>query len=266
VTDPEDAPARSTELVQSLKRGLSVLLAFDAYHPKLTLSDVARETGLTRATARRFLLTLVDLGYVRSDGREFALRPKVMELSYAFLSSMGLPEIALPHMEQLVSRVLESCSISVLDGTDVRYIARVPTQRIMSVSINLGTRFPAYATSMGRVLLAAQTDDWLDEYFREAAPFEQITNRTLTDPGKLRVAIAQAASRGYCVVDQELEVGLRSVAVPLHDASGAVIGAMNTSVHASRSSVDTIRRELLPPLLATALAIDEDLRISHLVL
>src|SRR5579875_457972 len=145
-----DAPTRSGEFVQSLDRGLAVIRAFDAQHPELTLSDVARATGLTRAAARRFLHTLVELGYVRSDGRLFALRPKILELGYAYLSSLSLPEIALPHLEQLVERVHESSSVSVLDGDEVVYVARVPTKRIMAVSISVGTRFPAYATSMGR--------------------------------------------------------------------------------------------------------------------
>ena len=143
------------EFVQSLERGLAVIRAFDADNPELTLSDVARITGLTRAAARRFLHTLVELGYMRSDGRKFALRPRILELGYAFLSSLSLPEMALPHLEQLVEKVHESSSVSVLDGNEVVYVARVPTKRIMRIAISVGTHFPAYATSMGRVLLAA---------------------------------------------------------------------------------------------------------------
>ena len=136
------------DFVQSLERGLAVIRAFDADHPQLTLSEVARATGLTRAAARRFLLTLVELGYVRTDGRLFALRPRVLELGYAYLSSLSLPEVALPHLEALVAEVHESSSLSVLDGEDVVYVARVPTKRIMTVAISVGTHFPAYATSM----------------------------------------------------------------------------------------------------------------------
>ncbi|GAB3905981.1 hypothetical protein GCM10027612_76470 [Microbispora bryophytorum subsp. camponoti] len=142
------------EHVQSLARGLAVIRAFDAASPELTLSEVARKTGLTRAAARRFLLTLAGLGYVRTDGRLFSLSPRVLELGYAYLSSLSLPEVALPHLERLAAEVHESASVSVLDDTDIVYVARVPTARIMRVTIAIGTRFPAYCTSMGRVLLA----------------------------------------------------------------------------------------------------------------
>src|SRR4051812_1726113 len=152
------------DFVQSLERGLAVIRAFDADHPQLTLSEVARATDLTRAAARRFLLTLVELGYVSTDGKQFSLRPRVLELGYAYLSSQSLPEIAAPHLESLVSQVHESSSVSVLDGHEVVYVARVPTKRIMTVTIAVGTRFPAYATSMGRVLLAAKPDEALDAY------------------------------------------------------------------------------------------------------
>ena len=150
--------------VQSLARGLAVIRAFDETRPEMTLSDVARATDLSRAAARRFLHTLVQLGYVWTDGRLFALTPRVLELGFAYLSSVSLPEIAQPHLERLVSRVHESASVSVLDGDDIVYIARVPTSRIMTVSINIGTRFPAYATSMGRVLLANLPAERLDEF------------------------------------------------------------------------------------------------------
>src|SRR5690606_6192710 len=145
--------SREPHFVRSLERGLAVIRAFDAEHPELTLSEVARICDLTRATARRFLLTLVDLGYVRTDGRRFSLTPRVLELGYAYLSSVSLPEIAEPHLELLVAQVRESASLCVLDGEDIVYLCRVPTSRIMTVSINVGTRLPAFATSMGRVLL-----------------------------------------------------------------------------------------------------------------
>ena len=156
--------ARSTDFVQSLERGLAVIRAFDAEHPDLSLSDVARATGLPRAAARRFLLTLVDLGYVRTNGKLFSLRPRILELGYAYLSAIALPDVAQPHMESLAATVHESCSLSVLDGGDITYVARVPTRRIMTVAINVGTRFPAYATSMGRVLLAGLSPAELDDY------------------------------------------------------------------------------------------------------
>jgi IclR family pca regulon transcriptional regulator len=251
--------ARTPEFVQSLERGLAVIRAFDAEHPQLTLSEVARVTGLTRAAARRFLLTLVELGYVRTDGRLFSLRPRILELGYAYLSSLSLPEVAQPHMETLVAQVHESCSMSVLDGDEVVYVARVPTKRIMTVGISVGTRFPAYATSMGRVLLAAQSAEWLDEYLAKAE-LRPLTRRTITDPAKLRAVLAKIAAQGYAIVDQELEEGLRSLAAPIHGDNGSVIAALNVSAHASRGSSEVIRKELLPPLLAAAKRMEEDLR------
>ena len=249
----------SGEFVQSLSRGLAVIRAFDAEHPELTLSEVARATGLARAATRRFLHTLVELGYMRTDGRRFALRPKILELGYAYLSSLSLPEVAMPHLEQLVEKVHESSSVSVLDGDEVVYVARVATKRIMTVAIAVGTRFPAYATSMGRILLAGQSDDWLDGYLASAR-LSALTPHTIHDPGGLRAELARTRRQGWALVDQELEEGLRSAAAPIRDASGQVIAAVNVSTPASRRSLDEIRHELLPPLLATADAIAEDLR------
>ncbi len=248
-----------TEFVQSLERGLAVIRAFDADNPELTLSDVARITGLTRAAARRFLHTLVELGYMRTDGRRFALRPRILELGYAFLSSLSLPEMALPHLEQLVEKVHESSSVSVLDGDEVVYVARVPTKRIMTVAIAVGTRFPAYATSMGRVLLAGQADAWLDEYLCNA-DLKPLTGRTIHDPQLLRRELERIRGQGYALVDQELEDGLRALAAPIRDAEGAVIAAVNVSTPAHRRSLDAVRRDLLSPLLTTAERIEEDLR------
>jgi IclR family pca regulon transcriptional regulator len=251
------AKQRSSDFVQSLERGLAVIRAFDAEHAELTLSDVARATDLTRAAARRFLHTLVDLGYVRTDGRLFALRPRVLELGYSFLSSMSLPELALPHMEQLSATIHESCSVAVLDADDIVYVARVVTRRIMTVAINVGTRFPAYATSMGRVLLAHQPDDWLEHYL-SVTTLEPITPKTVTDPAQLRRDLERVRAQGYCVVDQELEIGLRSMAVPIRAASGQVIAAMNVSLHVSRGSIDAARREMLPLMQDCARAIETD--------
>ncbi|MFW6204254.1 MAG: IclR family transcriptional regulator [Actinomycetota bacterium] len=243
--------------VQSLARGLAVIRAFDADHPELSLSDVARMTGLNRAAARRFLHTLVELEYVRTDGRRFSLGPRVLELGYSYLSSLTLPELALPAMERLVERVHESCSMAVLDGGEVVYVARVPTKRIMSVTISVGTRFPAYATSMGRVLLAHQPSDWLDSYLATAR-LEPLTPRTVTDPERLREILDQVRSDGYCLVDEELEVGLRSMAAPIRGKQGRVLAAINVSAHISRGPAELIRKDLLPPLLDTAHEISND--------
>ncbi|MEY9213276.1 helix-turn-helix domain-containing protein [Thermobifida halotolerans] len=252
---------RSEHFVQSLERGLMVIRAFSPEAPSMTLSEVARATGLTRAAARRFLLTLVDLGYVRTDGRHFALTPRVLELGYAYLSSAGLPEVALPHLERLVAEVHESSSVSVLDGDDVVYVARVPTSRIMTVAINVGTRFPAYATSMGRVLLSGRSPAELEAYLARVE-LRRLTPHTVDSVDRLRAAIERAGSQGWAIVDQELEEGLRSVAAPIRDRRGGVVAAVNVSAHAPRTSVEDIRRDLLPPLLAAAARIETDLEIA----
>lgn len=253
-----DKPPQSSDFVQSLERGLAVIRAFDAEHRELALSDVARSTGLTRAAARRFLLTLVKLGYVNFSHGRFSLRPRVLELGYAYLSSLSLPEVALPHMEALVAGVNESCSISVLDDTDIVYVARVPTRRIMSITLAVGTRLPAFVTSMGRVLLAGLPDDELAERLEriEVAP---LTAHTVTDKDALGTILETVRRQGYAATDQELEEGLRSLAVPLRNASGNVIAALNLSVHASRTSMAALRRDFLPLALRAAAAIEEDL-------
>lgn len=253
-----DELERQSHHVQSLGRGLSVIRAFDEAHSELTLSEVAREVGLTRAAARRFLLTLVDLGYVRSDGRRFSLTPRVLELGYSYLSSLTLPELAQPHLEQLSAEVHESSSVSVLDDTAVVYVARVATSRIMSVAINVGTRFPAYATSMGRVLLAGLDDDEIEARLA-SHELQALTDKTVTDRRKLRAELDRIRSQGWAIVDQELEAGLRSVAAPIHDRHNRVVAAVNLSTHAGRTTLDRMRKELLPPLRRTAGAIAADL-------
>lgn len=250
---------RGADFVQSLERGLAVIRAFDGEHPSLTLSEVSRRSGLSRATARRFLLTLVELGYVHNDGGEFSLRPSVLDLGFAYLSSMGLPEVALPHMEALVATLQESSSMSVLDGGDVIYVARVPTRRrIMAVSIAVGTRFPAHATSMGRVLLAHLGPAELDAYLA-STELTRLTSATVHDETALRRVLGVVRERGYAVVDQELEEGLRSAAAPVHGSGGEVVAAVNVSVHASRATVEDIEERLVPPLLDTVARISADL-------
>jgi IclR family transcriptional regulator, pca regulon regulatory protein len=255
----DEAPARNSDYVQSLDRGLAVIRAFGPDREQLSLSEVAHATGLTRAAARRFLLTLVSLGYVRSDDRKFSLRPRVLELGYAYLSGLALPDVAAPHMEELVARLHESSSISVLDGGQVVYVVRVPTKRIMTVAISVGTRFPAYATSMGRVLLADLPEQERERYLAEG-PFAPLTDRTVTDPGRLRELLAQVAEQGYALVDQELEEGLRAVAVPIHGAPDVGTAAINVSAHASRVSVAAVHEQILPALRETAAQIEADLR------
>jgi IclR family transcriptional regulator, pca regulon regulatory protein len=257
----ERAQQRNSDYVQSLERGLAVIRAFGAEHPELRLSDVARATGLTRAAARRFLLTLVELGYVRQDGNAFSLRPRVLELGYAYLSALSLPEVAQPHMEALVGEVNESSSVAVLDDLDIVYVVRVPTQRIMTITIAVGTRLPAYATSMGRVLLAGLEPAALAERL-ERIEIERLTPTTVPDLKALRKRIDEVRDAGWAAVDQELEQGVRSAAVPIRDATEGVVAALNVSVHATRMTMQALRRRVVPKLLRTAEAIEVDLRAA----
>lgn len=249
---------RDAGVVRAFERGLSVIRALSEPPAGQTLADVARTTGMTRAAARRFLTTLVALGYARHDGRRFSLTPRTLELGYAYLSSLGLPEIAQPHLQDLVARVQESSSISVLDGTSIVYVVREPTRRIMSVALNVGTRLPAHITSMGRVLLAS-----LDPPSLEAAiadlELEAHTQRTITDLDGLRTELDKVRRQGWAIVDQELEIGLRSVAAPIRDPGGAVVAAVNISTHANRTPLERMRAELLPRLLETAQRIGREL-------
>ena len=254
----DNSAGDSGEFVQSLERGLSVIRAFDADHPRLTLSEVAAAAGLSRAAARRFLHTLVRLGYMRTADGRFELRPKILELGYAYLSSRTLPEVALPHLEELVQQVHESSSVSELDGGDVVYLARVPTKRIMAVAISVGTRFPAYATSMGRVLLAAQPAPWLDSYLSSVS-LHHLTDHTITTENGLRQELGKIRTQGWALVDQELEEGLRSLAAPVRDPDGSVVAAVNLATHVGRRSLDSIIADLLSPLLDTAARIERDL-------
>jgi IclR family pca regulon transcriptional regulator len=194
---------------------------------------------------------------VRGDGRLFALTPRVLDLGYAYLSSLSLPEIAEPHLQDLAATVHESSSMSVLDGDEIVYVARVPTKRIMTVAISVGTRFPAYATSMGRVLLAGLEPRALGERLG-GAQLPSLTPSTLTDPMAISAEVERVRRQGWAIVDQELEQGLRAVAAPIRDASGRVVAAVNVSAHASRTTLEDLRRVLLPPLLETAAAIARD--------
>jgi IclR family pca regulon transcriptional regulator len=230
------ADGERQQSLQSLERGMAVIQVFSRERPALTLSEVANLTGITRATARRILLTLEKLGHVRSDGRLF--------------SSLNLSELALPLMEALVEETHESCSAATLDLPDVVYVARVPTRRIMSITLSVGTRLPAHCTSMGRVLLAALPPDQLDPYLADAE-LERWTDRTITDPDRLRASLDEVRQRGWALVDQELEIGLRSVAAPIRRGP-ETIAALNVSSAVSRVSLDDLRRRILPPLVQTA--------------
>ena len=240
-------PARPDTL-QSLERGLAVLQVFSKDSARLTLSDVARLAGITRATARRILLTLQSLGYVRAEGRLFMLTPRVLSLGFGYLSSLNIWEIAQPFMEELVEEAHESSSAATLDLPDIVYVARVPTRRIMTIGLGIGSRLPAHATSMGRVMLAELPADEL-EAFLAGAPFERFTERTVVDADELRSALRRVHEQGWSMVDQELEMGLRSIAAPIRGADGRVVAALNLAAAAPRVGLDELRGHMLPLLL-----------------
>ncbi len=246
------------DYVQSLSRGLTVLEAFNAERPAMTLADMSRATGLTRATVRRLLLTLVALGFVCTDGRTFELTPRVLDLGFAYVSSLQLPDIAQPFMEALSDRVHESVSASVLDGSQIVYVARVNTQRIMGISLAIGSRLPAAWTSMGRVLLAGLSDAQLDE-FLDGLVVSGPTQQSINNLGALRYEIHTVRSQGYALIDQELEEGIRSVAAPLRDRRGRTLAAINVGTHAARVTLKELRGVILPDLLATARSIESQL-------
>lgn len=235
-----------------------MIRAFSHERPRLTLSEVARETGLTRAAARRFLITLESLGYVSCDGRLFSLRPSVLQLGYAYLSSFGLAEIAQDHLERLADELHESSSATVLDGDEIVYVARAATNRIMTIGLSVGARLPAYCTAMGRILLSALDDVALDDYLDRAVLVPR-TQRTITDKPALRAEILRVRTQGWCLVDQEIEDGVRSVAYPLHDATNRVVAAVNTSGHATRVTLERLQHEFAPALARCAADIDRDL-------
>jgi IclR family pca regulon transcriptional regulator len=257
---PEVPERGGTDIVRSVAKTLDVIQAFDADHRQLTLSEVARRTGQTRASARRFLLSLEALGFVRSEGQLFSLTPRVLALGHAYLSSLRLPDIAEPHLKALSARVGESTSASVLDGDDIVYVARVQTRRIMAVEIRVGTRFPAWATSMGRAMLAFAPDDEVDRYLARVE-LTSLTHTTIADPAVLRDELGRIRARGWALVDQELEIGLRSLAAPVLGTDGQVLAAVNVSTTAGAARFDD--EELARQLVATAQAIAEDLRLAR---
>ncbi len=237
--------------VQSLERGIAVLRSFCADSPRQTVADVARATGLTRATARRLLLTLERLGYARTDGKHFELTPRVLDIGYSYLASLNLNEIVQPFLERFSEGLNESASVSVLDDTNIVYIARVPTKRIMTVAIGLGSRFPAFQTSMGRVLLADLPDEQIADIFARSDR-TSLTERTVTTLDDLMATITDVRRQGWALVDQELEAGVRSMAAPIRNAAGCAIAAMNVSTHVARTELDQIHDEFLPVLVDTA--------------
>ncbi|MBB6577489.1 IclR family pca regulon transcriptional regulator [Comamonas odontotermitis] len=249
--DDDQTLRPSDSYVQSFARGLEVIRSFGAAAPRQTLTEVADATGLTRAGARRILLTLHTLGYVRMEGRVFELTPKILDLGFAYLTSMPMWHSAQPVMDALVEQVHESCSIAVLDGQDVVYVMRVHTHKIMSTNLGIGSRLPAFWTSLGRVLLAELPAHEL-QHLLETRDRSQFTRFTVQDDGALLAQIGQVREQGWCLLNQELEEGLTSVAAPIRNAAGKVVAAMNISGQANRTTPEIMRQELLPQLLQAA--------------
>ncbi len=240
-----------SDFVRSLARGLAVLKAFDRDAPALTLSEVARKTGLSRAAAGRFLKTLVTLGYAAFDGRDYRLRPRVLELGTAYFSSHSFIDVASPLLKQAADRAREPCSMAVLDGAEIVYVVRHTADRMMSISIPIGKRYPAHSTSLGRILMGALPDDELEAMI-DAAELRQVTPYTITDKTELRALVLRGRNEGYSVAESQLEVGILSIAVPVRDGSGRVIAAINMGVPSSRHDRASLEHELLPILRETA--------------
>jgi len=243
VLSPEDR-----DFVTALASGLEVILAFDEEHPRMTLSEVAARTGMNRARARRFLLTLHALGYVRKEQRVFELAPKVLKLGYSFLSANNYRSVIQQVLEDITAACGESSSLGVLDGEEVTYVARSSSRhRLMAITLSVGTRLPAAFTSMGRVLLAQLPDRELDAWL-ERAVLARYTEKSITDKAELRRCIMEVRQQGYAIADQELDSGLRSIAVPAFDANGKLLGAINISTNAARISHATLMEHYLPLL------------------
>ncbi|KQU67940.1 IclR family transcriptional regulator [Rhizobacter sp. Root16D2] len=246
---PDATPApHKRDLIAGLEKGLAVIEAFDQDRPRLTISEVAARCQLTRAAARRYLITLEHLGYVNSDRKMYALTPKVLRMGQSYMHSARLPRIVQPELHKLAYALKEASSAGVLDGNDVICIAATSAGRVVSSTLQPGTRVPAYCTANGRVLLSARPQAEVDAWIARQA-LEPLTPNTVTLPERLRLEIARARSQGYATVDQELELGLRTLSVPLKNHRGEVLAAMNVSVHAARVTMDQLVEGSLPALL-----------------
>ena len=246
VETADDRPG-DPDFMASLARGLRVIRAFSEFRRNLTISQVSQSTGLPRASVRRCLHTLCALGYVGEDNKRYFLRPQVLALGHAYLASTTLAEAAQPYLDEVSRKVHESCSAAVLDGDEIVYICRSAETRILSISLLVGTRLPAYCTAMGQVLLAGLATTALDDYLARVRLVGR-TERTVTSASRLRKAIERVREAGFALLDQELEVGLRSIAVPVHDRRGTVVAAINIGTHASRVSLQEMEERFLPVL------------------
>ncbi len=250
---------KKTDFVQSIEKGLNILGAFDLDNDHMTITQVATRVGLNRANARRILLTLQHLGYLScTDGKRFALTPKVLSLGYAYLSGLPFRELAMPFMQELTHQLNESCSMSVLDGPDIVYVARVHTRRIMTIGLAVGTRLPAHATSMGKVLLAGMPHEQAQEVIN-TMPFEVFTENTLSKQ-QFTSQLATVARQGWAIANEEVEIGVRSIATPIHNKAGKVVAALNISGHSSRVSVSDMQNNYLPVLKGFAQKIETALK------
>ena len=245
------------DFVESIARGFDVLKAFDRSRPAMTLSEVATVTGLARPTARRILRTLESIGYVRAANSSFSLTPRVLELGVTYVQALGLWDIARPHLEDLVAKTRESSSVAQLDGSDIVYVARVAVPKLIALSVHVGTRFPAVPTSLGKVLLAGLDPEELDKVLAEPSR-AGVAPRWQPERAELDRVLSSVRAQGWALTDEQLASGIRSVAAPLRDGSGKVVAAVNVTVHAAETSLETLREEYLPLLLDTAGRISAD--------
>lgn len=245
------------DFIEALARGLDVIRAFQPQRPAMTLAEVAKESGLARPTARRVLITLQELGYVRADSTGFVLTPRVLELGMAYVRSTGLWEIARPHLEELSQRTGESCSIAQLDGSDIVYVTRVAVPKIVTLAVQIGTRFPALPTSLGKVLLSALSSEEVDRVLAEPTR-SGLEPRWRPDREERDAALREVRARGWALTDEHLALGIRSVAAPLRDGQGRVFAAVNVNTHAAETSLEHLTQHHLPLLLATAGEISAD--------
>jgi IclR family pca regulon transcriptional regulator len=250
---PEEKPTTDRDFVASLEKGLTVIEAFDAGRPRLTLTDVAKLTGITRAAARRYLRTLTRLGYAEFDGRYFTLTPRTLRLGYAYLSSAPIPTRLQPLLRQISDETGESSSAAMIDGDEIVYVARSATRRIMSIGLAVGSRLPIYCTSLGRAILAFRPEAEIEAYLQRVS-LEPRTRFTITDRRQLRAALRDVRERGYATINEELELGLRSIAVPVRQENDTVRIAINVGTQAARFQPAEMVERLLPSLLSASAA------------
>ncbi|MGO4856870.1 IclR family transcriptional regulator domain-containing protein [Arthrobacter sp. 2MCAF14] len=251
---------RPMDLVQSLERGIAVLTAFDASHPTMNLTEVAKRCGLPRSAARRFLHTLADLGYVMTSGRQYELTPQVLELGYSYLPKLSIADVARPHTEKLARALGASVSVAVLDGADVRYVHRVNAPSALAVSIRVGSRIAAHRTGLGQVLLAALPPEKLSAYLEDSGHAHGTYQLGPAERKELALALEAARKQGWSYVDQLLDVGVRAVAVPLHARDGSVVAALSASLHSAALPQRAMIAEFVPRLQECAARISLELR------